>query len=147
MKHLIIISGILLLGISCKHEIPDIANPKKNAFYYIREVDIDNQMSVTQVFHVQNRSVTSSPAQQDSHNHDKDYCKRHPHDPKCICTPVLFADVSIKWENGHVVFRWTSPIEYNVKQYDIMQSTDGNDYTTIGVVLPKGQNSKYEFVY
>ena len=35
-------------------------------------------------------------------------------------------------------------IEFNVKDIEVLRSEDGNKYTTVAIILPKGNNSKYE---
>lgn len=137
--------AMLIIGLtSCTKDQPP--GQSKTWYYKIQEVDLDGNVSSTPVYHAVARTLQASPAALDDHGgHDKEYCKHHPHDPSCVCTPVLYANIKIYRDGKHWVITWDAPIEYNVKEYDILRSSDGKVFARIGQVSPTGEGSHYKF--
>ncbi len=61
-----------------------------------------------------------------------------------IVVPVQFYDFSINDANGSARLLWKTGVETNIKQYVIQRSSNGSEFTTIGIVAANG-NGQYNW--
>jgi hypothetical protein len=61
--------------------------------------------------------------------------------------PVRLQNFTVKENNCKAAVNWLSTTEDNFKQYEVEYSKDGVSFNKAGVVLPQGNNSKYNFMY
>lgn len=69
--------------------------------------------------------------------------------PACSPTPVTMVSFTGKYSNGVSTLNWETSMEWNSDRFEIMRSSDGINFTTVGAV-PGAINSalarKYQFV-
>jgi hypothetical protein len=59
--------------------------------------------------------------------------------------PVSLIDLKLTTNKNISTLSWTSKTENNFSKYDVMFSSNGNDFKEVGSVLGRGNNSTYSF--
>ena len=59
--------------------------------------------------------------------------------------PVVFGEINVAQQNQFIIVSWNSLEEINVKNYEVEQSFDGENFKTIATVVAKGNNTKYSY--
>jgi hypothetical protein len=59
--------------------------------------------------------------------------------------PVRLTSFTATASNCNILLNWATAAEDNLKQYEVQQSTDGVNYTTVSTLQGTGSNSKYNF--
>jgi hypothetical protein len=65
----------------------------------------------------------------------------------CNVLAVLLQNFTIKESNCKAVLNWVSATEDNFKHYEVEYSKDGINFNSVGTILPKGNNSTYNFIH
>ncbi|WEK34444.1 MAG: T9SS type A sorting domain-containing protein [Candidatus Pseudobacter hemicellulosilyticus] len=64
-----------------------------------------------------------------------------------VVTPVTLLDFSAQLNNKNVLVKWRTTNEVNNSHFEVLKSTDGSLYTSIGTVLPQsGTVNEYSFL-
>jgi hypothetical protein len=58
--------------------------------------------------------------------------------------PVSLQQFTVTGKAGKALLTWLSNSEINAREYQVQASTDGSNYSTVSLVLAKGNNSRYE---
>jgi hypothetical protein len=61
--------------------------------------------------------------------------------------PVRLQTFAVKENSCKAALSWVSATEDNFKQYEVEYSKDGTSFNTVGITLPQGNNSQYNFMY
>lgn len=170
MKKLIVLFAAAAMFASCQKS--NLSTPKplaENYFYKIIDRDLDDSTTTTQIYLVKGGAVSTNSVlntggvlftQEDSDNtpqtthsgddggDDDHKCKNHKldDDKKCSAMPVTFINVSFVRDGYNVTATWTAATESNVKQYEIMRSTDGKTFSIVGLVAPRGAGTTYTYI-
>lgn len=64
----------------------------------------------------------------------------------CTTVPLNLESFSGQNNSCEAILNWKTGIEFNVKNIEIERSEDGNIFSKVGEVSPKGSNSRYSFI-
>lgn len=140
---LLLISFALLL--SCKKELKQ-TQQEVNYLYRLAIIDIDSSMTQTsvRVATVLSDQITSQVSNQTvaeevvSSISDDDDCARRPNHPKCKSLPITMEYFEAYVQNNTPIVEWKTSLEDNVARFEVQRSTDGLNFKTVKIVLPKG---------
>jgi hypothetical protein len=60
-----------------------------------------------------------------------------------VALPILLADFTVTNENCQAYLSWTTTLEHNAASFDIQQSTDGTNFTTVSTVKAEDTPATY----
>lgn len=63
-----------------------------------------------------------------------------------VATPVRLLSLDATLNNGKVYIKWKTAEEVNNSHFEVLKSTDGSAYRSIGRVNGKGSNSSYQLI-
>jgi hypothetical protein len=61
--------------------------------------------------------------------------------------PVLLTKFSVNMDNCSSIISWTSGVESDLANYEVVYSTNGSTWQTVGKIPARGNGSNYEFRY
>ena len=66
-------------------------------------------------------------------------------DTVSIVLPISITNFTVSKVNNTALLNWSSTLEVNAKEYQVLRSTDGRTFEPIGIVAAKGVASEYKF--
>lgn len=143
-----LLSIILLTAfVSCSKTSEHPTTEYYNDYQFkVISVDLDNTtVSQTSVWNFSlTPTIAPTSTVQTTSDGDPADCSKHPDNPNCTVTPVIFDAVNFTRSNYEVSASWIARVELNVRNYYVEGSTDsGKTWTIVETLAPKGQGTTY----
>lgn len=142
----LLLSVLILIGLfSCTKSVKE-TKLKQDYFYRIATAE-GAYSDTSKVVRSESNGGTATE-DGDPDEEASDFCKRHPEHNKCKFLPVIWGEIKVVREKTYNVIKWEILTETNVGHYDILRSTDGKNWKSIGTqsVLTSPGVHRYMFV-